>query len=214
MRYHQALLSDEGASAYSYLTEERGLNEKTIDEFKLGVVGEGCDEDHASMKGYVSIPFITPTSRVDWQLNFSDMRFRRGPDLPEEKPKYRSLPGHEPRLFATTTLADPGEYVVIAEGEFCVLTLLQCGIPAVGLSGVSAWKDYYRNVFSGYERVIIMADNDEPKEGEKIGVGEKFANEIAKHVPNPRVIVVPEGKDTNGFYNLHGAAELRELIGV
>lgn len=213
LRYHDNLLGESGEQAFTYLHEERGLSQETISEFKLGVVGDS-DENHESLAGYLSIPFITPTSRTDWQMNFTDLRFRRGPDLPETKPKYRTLPGHPPRLFATTTLANPGEYVAIVEGEIDCMTLNQCGIPAVGVSGVSAWKEYYRNIFAGFERVIVVADNDEPKEGESLGVGEKFAEEVAKNVPNPKVVVVPEGGDTNGFYMLNGAAELRNLLGV
>lgn len=214
MRMNRNLLEDPSFERhYSYLTEERGLTRETLEEYRLGVA-DASDEDYGHLENYISIPFITPSSRSDWRMNFSDLRFRRGPDMPDSKPKYRTLPGHEPRMFATTTLANPGSYIVIAEGEICTLTLLQCGIPAVGISGVSAWKPYYRNIFAGFEKVIIMADNDEPKEGEKVGVGEKFANEIAKDVPNPKVILVPEGGDTNGFFTLNGAAELRNLIGV
>lgn len=213
LRHHNNLLAEKDGPAFTYLHEERGLSEETISEFKLGVVGDS-DEDHEALAGYLSIPFITPTSRTDWQLNFTDLRFRRGPDLPDTKPKYRTLRGHPPRLFATTTLAAPTDYVAIVEGEIDAMTLIQCGIPAVGVSGVSAWKEYYRNIFSGFDRVIIVADNDEPKEGEDLGVGEKFAAEVAKHVPNPKVVVVPEGGDTNGFYLLNGAAELRTLLGV
>lgn len=213
LRYHNNLLDPSYEQAFTYLHEERGLSPETIDEYKLGVVGNS-DEDHEALAGYISIPFLTPTSRTDRALNYTDLRFRRGPDLPDTKPKYRTLPGRPPRLFSTTTLANPSEYVAIVEGEIDCMTLNQCGIPAVGVSGVSAWKDHYRNIFSGFERVIVVADNDEPKEGESLGVGEKFAEEVAKNVPNPKVVVVPEGGDANGFYLLNGAVELRHLLGV
>src|SRR5699024_10088762 len=102
--------------------------------------------------------YITPTSRTDTALNFADIRFRRGPDVDEEKPKVRSITGHRSRLYCTTTLANPGSYVAIAEGEMDTLTLNQCGIPAVGVAGVSAWNsDYYDRIFSGFEKVIIPA---------------------------------------------------------
>ncbi|GAA1645676.1 hypothetical protein GCM10009700_35100 [Brevibacterium sanguinis] len=213
IRMNENLFAPNGEPVFTYLREERGLTEETINKYRLGVV-DASDEEYGNLAGYVSIPFITPTSRTDWHLNFTDLRFRRGPDMPDSKPKYRTLPGREPRLYGTTTLANPGEYVVLVEGEIDCLTLLQCGIPAVGLSGVSAWKPYYRNVFNGFEKVIIIADNDEPRDGEKVGVGERFAGEIAKQVPNPKVVLIPEGKDTNGFFMLNGAAELRNLIGV
>lgn len=213
IRFHHNLLHESDGPAYTYLREERGLEDETIDRFKLGVVEES-DEEYGHLNGYISIPYITPTSATEWWQNYVDIRFRRGPDMSENAPKYRTLPGHPTRLFATTTLADPADYVVIVEGEMDAMTLVQCGIPAVGVPGVKAWKPYYRNIFTGFERVIILADNDEAKEEGGIGVGEKFAEEVAKHVPNPKVVIVPDGGDANGFYLEHGAAELRGLIGI
>ncbi|MGO2037009.1 MAG: toprim domain-containing protein [Brevibacterium sp.] len=213
LRFHRALLENQDEPAFTYLTEERGLSLETIERFKLGVVDES-DDEYGHLEGYLSIPYITPTSTTEWWANYTDLRFRRGPSLSEKAPKYRTLPGHPSRLFATTTLADPGSYVVVVEGEMDAMTLIQCGVPAVGVPGVKAWKPYYRNIFAGFERVFILADKDEAKDGAEVGVGEKFAEEVAKAVPNPKVIVVPDGGDTNGFYLEHGAAELRALIGV
>lgn len=198
---------------FTYLREERGLEEKTIEYFELGVVGSS-DEDYGNLEGYLSVPYITPCSMADWDMNYVDIRFRRGPDMSEFAPKYRTRPGHPTRIFNTRALANPGEYIAICEGEVDAMTLWQAGIPAVGIPGVKAWKPYYNRIFSGFEKVIIVADGDEAKDGAEQGVGEVFAAEVAKKVPNPKVTVVPDGGDTNSFYLEHGATELRNLLGI
>lgn len=213
LRSHRALLDRPDEPAFTYLNEERGLSVETIEQFKLGVVDES-DGEYAHLSGYLSIPYLTPTSVSEWWKNYTDLRFRRGPDVPEKAPKYRTLPGHPPRLFATTTLAAPEEYIVVVEGEMDAMTLIQCGIPAIGVPGVQSWKPYYSSIFGGFEKVLILADNDEAKDEGGVGVGEEFAEKVAKHVPNPKVILVPEGGDANGFFLQNGKAELRNLLGV
>src|SRR5699024_12840317 len=129
------LLQRPSAPACVCLTEHRGRSEEPLAEYQLGVVPpDSAEPEHQAMIGYVSMPSITPTSRTDTALNFADIRFRRGPDVDEEKPKVRSITGHRSRLYCTTTLANPGSYVAIAEGEMDTLTLNQCGIPAVGVA--------------------------------------------------------------------------------
>lgn len=221
-RFHQELKSQNGEQAFEYLHVERGLSEETIEFFELGLVGSS-DEDYSNLGGYISIPYITPCSLTDWDMNYVDIRFRRGPEMSEKAPKYRTLPGHPTRLFNTRALANPGSYIAIVEGEVDAMTLWQCGIPAIGVPGVKAWKPYYRSIFSGFEKTYIIADNDaapepDPDSDEEepagLGVGEKFAAEVAKKTPSPKVVTIPDGGDTNGFYLEHGAAELRRLIGV
>jgi DNA primase len=56
--------------------------------------------------------------------------------------------------------------------------------------------------------VIICADNDDT------GAGSKFAAKVARQVPGPEVILLPEGHDVNSFYCEVGSAGLREYLGV
>lgn len=209
-RYHADLMSDPKGPAYLYLTEERGLTEETIVEYQLGVVGpDSAEPEHQAMIGYISLAYLTPTDRRDTALNFTDIRFRRGPEVSEERPKVRSITGHRSRLYCTTSLAMPGDYIAIAEGEMDTLTLNQCEIPAVGVAGVSAWdSDYYGRIFSGFEKVIIPADNDDN------GQGQDFAERVAKSVPNPKVVLMPEGHDINSYFIEYGAGALRDRLGV
>lgn len=209
-RYHENLMQDPFGPAFTWLTGERGLSEKTLLEYQLGVVdADSAEPEHQAMVGYISIPFLTPTSVTDPALNFADIRFRRGPDVSDERPKVRSMAGHRSRLYMTTTLATPIDYVAIAEGEMDTLTLNQCDIPAVGVCGVSAWNsDYYSRIFNGFEKVIIPADNDDD------GQGQEFAERVAKDVPNPKIVLMPDGHDVNSYYLEHGATALREHLGI
>ena len=209
-RYHEALMSNPEKPAFTWLTESRGLTPETLVEYQLGVVEEDSAEpEHQAMIGYISMPYLTPASRVDTDLNFVDIRFRRGPGVAEERPKVRSIAGHPSRLYCTTTLANPGSYVAVAEGEIDTLTLNQVGIPAVGVAGVSAWNsDYYGRIFSGFDYVIIPADNDDR------GQGAEFAERVAKDVPSPRIVLMPDGHDVNSFFVEAGAQALRDHLGV
>lgn len=209
-RYHHDLMQDPFGPAYTWLTVERGLSEETLVEHQLGVVAEdSADPEHKAMVGYISLPFLTPTSRTDTALNFTDIRFRRGPDVDESKPKVRSIAGHQSRLYCTTVLATPGPIVAIAEGEMDTLTLNQAGVPAVGVAGVSAWNsDYYDRIFSGFDQVLIPADNDDE------GQGQDFADRVAKDVPNPKIVLMPEGEDVNSYFVKYGGDAVREHLGV
>jgi DNA primase len=88
------------------------------------------------------------------------------------------------------------------------MTLVQAGIPAVGIPGASAWKPHYELLFEGYTTVLICADNDDT------GAGRKFAAKIAKNVPGPEVVLMPEGHDVNSLYCEVGRTGLREFLGV
>jgi DNA primase len=88
------------------------------------------------------------------------------------------------------------------------ITMVQAGIPAVGIPGASAWKPHYELLFEGYEQVIICADNDDT------GAGRKFAAKVAQHVPGPRVVLFPEGHDVNSYYCAFGREALREFMEV
>lgn len=198
--YHSSLLSPEGHDLYAYLTEERGLTDETIRRFRLGAVvdPDGLDE---TARGWLAIPYITPTGVVA-------LRFRRPPGSDDSK-KYWQPPGSDLTIFNTPVLADPRtRWVVITEGEFDAMIAAQCGLPAIGIPGASAWQDHYTAVFEGYERVIICGDNDDT------GAGKKFAAQVAKDVPNPAVMLMPEGHDVNSYFLEYGARGLREYLKV
>jgi DNA primase len=199
LKYHEQLKSPEGARLLEYLTEGRKLSLETIDQFLLGAVvnPDVLDED---AKGMISIPYNTPNGPVA-------LRFRRPPHR-ESGPKYWQPEGSVLTIFNTPAFFASEETIAITEGEVDCMSLVQAGIPAVGIPGASAWKSHYDLLFEGYESVIICADNDDT------GAGRKFAAKIAGKVPGPEVVLMPEGHDVNSYLAEFGRAALREYLGV
>lgn len=199
LRYHDQLKSPEGAPVLAYLTDQRQLSMATIDRFLLGaVVSPDVLDDPA--RGMISIPYMTPTGPVA-------LRFRRPPER-ETGPKYWQPEGSKLTIFNTPAFFASEETIAVTEGEMDCMTLVQAGIPAVGIPGASAWKDYYELLFEGYESVIICADNDDQ------GAGRKFATKLALNVPGGKIVLMPEGHDVNSYLCEFGRPALREFMGV
>lgn len=194
--YHSQLFSPEGTDLLDYLIDARGLHPETISQFQLGAVVNPDGLDDQAL-GKIAIPYLTRNGVIA-------LRFRRGPD--GEGPKYWQPPKSNISMFNVNELVKHQRWIVVCEGEIDCITAVQAGIPAVGIPGASAWKAHYRTLFEGYERVIILADNDDK------GAGEEFAKKVAEEVPAPAIIKLPEGEDVNSFYVKHGAKELRALL--
>lgn len=199
LKYHAQLKSPEGAPVLEYLTDQRKLSLETIDKFLLGAVVSPDVLDEPA-RGMIAIPYMTPTGPVA-------LRFRRPPER-ETGPKYWQPEGSKLTIFNTLALFASEETIAITEGEIDCMTLVQAGIPAVGIPGASAWKDFYELLFEGYESVVICADNDDQ------GAGRKFASKLAQNVPGPRVVLMPESHDVNSYFTEHGRQALRDFMGV
>lgn len=199
LKYHEQLKSPDGAALYAYLTEERQFSPATIERFLLGaVVSPDVSDDDA--RGMLAIPYFTKAGPVA-------LRFRRPPDR-DTGPKYWQPEGTVLTIFNTLDLFDGEDTIAVTEGEMDCITLVQAGIPAVGIPGASAWKPHYRLLFEGYRSVMICADNDDT------GAGRKFAAKVAQNVPGPEVKVMPEGHDVNSYYCQFGRQALRDYMGV
>lgn len=194
--YHNQLFSENGTDLLDYLTDARGLEPETLSLFQLGAVVSPEDSDEPA-RGKISIPYLTPAGVVS-------LRFRRGPE--GEGPKYWQPPKSIVTIFNAIELVKHQKWIVVCEGEIDCITAVQAGLPAVGIPGVNAWKSHYFTLFEGYERVIILADNDDK------GQGEEFAKRVAEEVPAPAIIKLPDGEDVNSFFVKHGAKELRGLL--
>lgn len=205
LTYHSQLLGPAGSLLFRYVTEERRLSRETVERFLLGAV-ESPETLDEPARGMLAIPYLTPTGPVA-------LRFRRPPDK-ETGPKYWQPEGTGLSIFNVPALFQSEHLIVITEGEVDCMTVAQCGIPAVGIPGASAWKDYYKPLFEGYDRVIICADNDDKPMANGEHAGTKFASLVAKHVPGPEVLRLPDGHDVNSFFVEVGTAGLREYLGV
>src|SRR4030095_15700844 len=129
LQYNEQLKSPEGAQLLEYLTTERGLSLETIDKFLLGaaVAPAVLDED---AKGMLAIPYMTPTGPVA-------LRFRRPPHK-ADGPKYWQPEGSNLTIFNTPAFFESEDTITVTEGEMDCMTLVQAGIPAVGLPGATS----------------------------------------------------------------------------
>lgn len=194
--YHSQLFSQQGTDLLDYLTDARGLEPETLSQFQLGAVVSPDGLDDQAL-GKIAIPYLTKNGPVS-------LRFRRGPE--GAGPKYWQPAKSNITIFNVNELVKHQRWIAVCEGEIDCITATQAGIPAVGIPGASAWKAHYSTLFEGYERVIILADNDDK------GAGEEFAKKVAEEVPSPAIIKLPDGEDVNSFYVKHGAKELRGLL--
>jgi DNA primase len=115
-----------------------------------------------------------------------------------------TLPGDKPRLFNTHALTKYSKDMAITEGEIDAISAELAGVPAVGVPGAQMWKPFFRELFMGYRNVNILADGDE--------AGMEFAKQVAKTLPNARIIPMPDGEDVNSLVMKQGKAALLERI--
>lgn len=184
-----------GSPAAEYL-ESRGILDSA--RFGLGFV-EDPRPGHEMYRGCLSIPYLRYSSWRKWSI--AAIRYRR---LDGGKPKYMTMPGDKPRLYNTHALNQVSKDIAIAEGEIDAITAELAGIPTVGVPGANMWKHYFRELFLGYRNVNILADGDE--------AGMAFAKQVAKTLPNARIIPMPDGEDVNSLVLTQGKSSLLERI--
>ncbi|QFG04538.1 DNA primase [Mycobacterium phage Jeeves] len=191
-RYRSSL---PGSPAAEYLAS-RGIPLAT--PFGLGFVDEPLP-GHELYRGCLAIPYMRWSPWRGWSA--ASIRFRR---LDDGKPKYMTLPGDKPRLYNTNALTNYSRDMAITEGEIDAITAELAGIPTVGVPGAQMWKPHFRELFLGYRNVNILADGDEP--------GLEFAKQVAKTLPNARIIPMPDGEDVNSLVMTQGKDALLERI--
>lgn len=205
-RYNWALRDDSQAQNYLH---GRGIEPRAGDAFRLGVV-DGSIAEHAPFTGWISIPYLTKLGGV------VSLKFRR---LSGDGSKY--ITPYPTRLYNTMAL-DLGEqlgYVAICEGEFDAIILdAYCAIPAVAIPGVDTWKKHpeWREIFSGFSRVLLFMDQDEDQEmpdGKIKNPGRDLGNQLLKDLDTAHLVQLP-AKDVNEAYLQFGADKIREVAGV
>ena len=154
---------------------------------------------HEIYRGCLAIPYLRKSDWRGWSV--ASIRFRR---IDGESPKYLTTPGDKTRLYNTVVLTHNYRDVAITEGELDAITADMVGIPAVGVPGAQTWKPYMAELFLGYRTVNVLADGDEP------GMG--FAKQVAKTLPNARIIPMPPGDDVNSLVMSQGKEALFERI--
>lgn len=168
-----------------YLSD-RGLDQEVVDTFHLGYVGNEIPGWEWAV-GRLAIPYLTPAGVVD-------IRFRA---TKGEEPKYLGRTGATPGMFNVNAFRVDSDVIGICEGEIDTITMHGlCGIPAVGIPGVSAWKNYYARAFVDYRRVILFCDGDKP--------GLEWGRKIVTQIDAALIVSMPEGQDVNSTYLSEG----------
>jgi 5S rRNA maturation endonuclease (ribonuclease M5) len=189
-RYHRSMPNSPAAE----LLERRGLYVRGVEPFRLGYVAEPLS-GHEMYRGRLAIPYLRdgPTGEFVVSIRF---RCCQSGCLCPDHPKYLSLPGDEPWIYNTPELLRDTESIAICEGELDTISASSSGVPAIGIPGVETWQPYFRDLFLGYETVFLLADGDP--------AGMKFANTVAKALPNSKIVPCAEGQDVNSEMVAHG----------
>jgi DNA primase len=157
---------------------------------------------HEMYEGWLSIPYITASGGC---VGF---KFRR---LDDAKPKYGSPAGQKAHLYNVFDITIDSPYVVVCEGELdAIVTSGELGIPAVGVPGVAAWKPHFPKLFTGYETIYVVGDNDIKEDGSNPGA--EFAKRVANEVMNSQIVTLPPGMDINDYYLVNGIDDTRKLL--
>ena len=181
--------------------EERGISELVAAKFQLGTVTDPLN-GHELYEGWISIPYITALG------NCVGFKFRR---LDDGKPKYGSPTGQKAHLYNVTDITIMSRHIVVCEGELdTVIVSGMLGIPAVGVPGVQAWKPHFAKLFSGYDTVYIVGDNDVKEDGSNPGAD--FSKRVHQELLNGTIVTLPPNMDINDYYLAYGADATKTLL--
>lgn len=195
--YSQAL--DERAEEY---LAGRGISRDVARRFELGTVTDPIN-GHEEHEGWLSIPYLTALGSC------VSVKFRR---LDDGKPKYGQPTGQKQHLYNVADVLTMSSRIVVCEGELdAVVVSGVLGIPAVGVPGVTAWKPHFSKLFTGYDTVFIVGDNDAKDDG--TNPGQEFSKRVQAEVGNGVIVTLPPGMDVNDFYLTHGKEETEKLLG-
>lgn len=113
-------------------------------------------------------------------------------------PKYLRLPG-EDQLINERALKG-AKTLFLAEGDTDTPTLIQAGLPVVGVPGVSALKEEWLEKFKHVETIYVCADADPAGESLVRRAGGFFGSRA-------RVVELPAGEDVNSYVAKGGDVE-------
>ena len=196
-RYSQALSEE----AIGYL-EGRGISKDVAEQFSLGSVVSPA-VGHEQFENWISIPYITAMGIC------VSVKFRR---LDDGKPKYGQPTGQKLHLYNVADILVDSGRIVICEGELDAIIMSGIlGIPAVGVPGVAAWKPFYYKLFTGFDTIYVVGDNDVKEDGTNPGA--EFAKRVASEVLNSQMVQLPPGMDITDYYLEYGSEKTSNLVG-
>lgn len=178
--------------ALDYLTITRGINNQTIENFRLGY-----DKD----KDAISIPVYKRGELINIRYRFIN---------PEGKQKYTQEKGCEVWIYNEDGIDKAQEKgaVLVVEGEFDLMSVWQSGLkavisPASGKDSYGVWIELLDTI----PKVYIAYDNDKP--------GKQASKEMAERIGTDKCFEVsyPDNiKDANDYFKENSISEFRKLI--
>lgn len=186
-----------GAAARLLLA--RGLDRKTVDTFRVGVVAEPMP-GHERYRGWLSIPYLDKDGKA------LSMRFRCMADHVHRDfghGKYMSMFEEPSRVFNVRAIHEAGDTLHICEGEFDAMVLTMVGLPAIAIPGASAWSNHHRRMIAGFSKVYVWGDPDE--------AGAEFVQRVCRACRAARGVRLRDGDVTETF-QAGGASALHALI--
>jgi hypothetical protein len=194
-----------------YLSKERKLSLEVLDKYNIG-----CDVNRITIPIYDTqdnlvnirryLPHATQVSKmVSYGKGFGAVRLY----------PYRSVKEH-----------DSAEWLIICEGEWDCLTLLDRGFSAItNTGGVSSWTPNLLNVFREKKIVICFDVNDKPDPNHPEGdLGQRMAIKVADILTTQnhcmvKIVVLPlpveyVGGDVTDYFTKYGGTvdEFKALI--
>ena len=179
----------------------RGLPADILAEYGIRIAGPDTERP-----GWIEIPY--PHMTGVWYS-----RFRNTSDTGH---KYHSPRGCVAHLYNPLKLGPNADEVWIAEGEFDTLALIAAGVPAVGVSGVSAFKPEWAPLFSEAD-VVVAFDADIPGQeaahalSVRLSSANGFRDSVVFEWPKKVVDVLGSDADWNGWWK-HDSAGMVEFL--
>lgn len=192
-QYQSDLAGD--TAVQDYLTK-RGFGPEVAARFRLGVVTSPL-AGHEQYRHRLAIPYLTPSGVVNLRFRCAEAHDCDG------HAKYLSLPDAASNLFNVLDLKRDSPFICVTEGELDAMTLSMCGLPAVGIPGVSTWQQHFSRCLEDFDVIYAFGDGDD--------AGGKLNSFLAKEA-RARPISMPKGTDVNKLYLERGPDALRGLI--
>jgi len=170
---------------------DRCISDEIINQYKIGW-GRFYGTD------WITIPIKSPSG------NFIYFKLRQDPHCGNKKRTYPK--GVEAQIYDWQTLKNPGEKLIICEGELDRLVLLTKGLPAVtSTHGATTFKDSWVESFKGIPRILICLDND----GTGVREAKKVASKLKAAYPEMKTFLItlpiePGVKDVTEYFQKHG----------
>ena len=167
--------------------KEHGISEKTVEKFNITY-----DDNYLYL----------PINDEKGKLLFTKSRNLNFPD--NNEPKYKNSAGSHAALFNWHEVKSSPN-ILLCEGEFDALRLIQGGMPATTSTGgagtfLPEWAELFKD-----KNVWIVFDNDR--------AGRDGLRKVLDLIPHARIIILPEGiKDICEFFQTYTKKEFVQLM--